>query len=83
MHALVDVRDRSKNSMARVAAAKALEDVAEAAERVPLGGAARTPGVVIIIGGEPIAGLPLAESRSIMRRACSMRSNPDASLPRS
>ena len=44
--------------MARVAAAKALEDVAEAAERVPLGGAARTPGVVIIIGGEPIAGPP-------------------------
>ena len=55
VHALVDVRDSSKNSMARVAAAKALEDVAEAAERVPLGGSsARLPGIVIVIGGQPL-----------------------------
>ena len=58
VHALVDVRDNSKNSMARVAAAKGLEETAIAADRAPLGAGVRTPGIVIqIVGGSvPPAG---------------------------
>lgn len=47
IHTLCEVRDQTSNQMARVNAVKALEQIDEAPERAA---AARTPGVVIVIG---------------------------------
>lgn len=46
-HALIDVRDKSSNGNARVAAVRALEQLIEEEKHAP--GRARTPGIVIMI----------------------------------
>ena len=54
VHALVRVRDESNNAMARVSAARTLDDLAVAGEGEATGATRRIgPGITIIIGHDP------------------------------
>jgi hypothetical protein len=75
---LAEVRDNSENSMARIAAVKALEQIDNAEMPSLLGRSARSPGVIIVIGNQSadIQHIPDASDKQLIDHI-SVQSNTD------
>ena len=80
--ALADVRDRSANAMARVAAVRALEALDDADGPLGASGGATGPGVTIIIGSASADAPPVTiDGRSISAPYVTLPREPEAMPP--